>query len=119
LGKTPSCASIVGIDPTILSGGKDGHLGFRVMRERAARIGAKLMIMSAIGTSTDITLVVPRSVAFKNGFACVAGSSARSNVHHTRRAKKNDRHTPVVQRSRLEPTYRLDGRSILSSHNSR
>jgi len=44
-GKTPSCASIVGIDPTILSGGKDGHFGFRGMRERAARIGAKLTIM--------------------------------------------------------------------------
>jgi len=69
LGKTPSCASIVGIDPTILSGGKDGHFGFRGMRERAARIGAKLTIMSVIGTGTDVTLVVPKSVAFKNGFA--------------------------------------------------
>jgi signal transduction histidine kinase/ligand-binding sensor domain-containing protein len=58
----------VGIDPTMLSGGKDGHFGLRGMRERAARIGAKLTIMSAIGTGTDVTLIVPRSVAFKNGF---------------------------------------------------
>jgi hypothetical protein len=68
VGQDAGCASIVGIDPTILSGGKDGHFGFRGMRERAARIGAKLTIMSAIGTGTDVTLVVPRSVAFKNGF---------------------------------------------------
>jgi signal transduction histidine kinase len=32
----------VGIDPAILSGGKDGHFGLRGMRERAARIGARL-----------------------------------------------------------------------------
>jgi signal transduction histidine kinase len=57
----------VGIDPTILSGGKDGHFGLRGMRERAARIGAKLTIMSAIGTGTDVTLVVRRSIASKNG----------------------------------------------------
>ena len=57
----------VGIDPGILSGGKDGHFGLRGMRERAARIGAKLTIVSTVGSGTDITLVVPRSFARRRG----------------------------------------------------
>ena len=57
----------VGIEADILAGGKDGHFGLQGMRERAARIGAKFTIQSAIGTGTDVTIVVPRSLVFKNG----------------------------------------------------
>lgn len=34
----------IGIDPTILDHGKEGHLGLQGMRDRVARIGGKLTI---------------------------------------------------------------------------
>ena len=34
----------VGIDPTVLETGKDGHFGLQGMRERASRIGARIAI---------------------------------------------------------------------------
>jgi signal transduction histidine kinase len=59
----------IGIDPAILSEGKDGHFGLRGMRERAARIGAKLSIVSTMGAGTDVTLVVPQHFARKHGLS--------------------------------------------------
>ncbi|HZJ46251.1 MAG TPA: hypothetical protein VFD63_20910 [Pyrinomonadaceae bacterium] len=38
-----------GIDPVILDQGKAGHFGLQGMRERAARIGGNLMLMSSPG----------------------------------------------------------------------
>jgi signal transduction histidine kinase len=54
----------VGIDPAVLDKGKDGHFGLRGMRERAARIGARLAIDAVPGSGTTVTLVVPGRVAF-------------------------------------------------------
>ena len=59
----------IGIDPAILSEGKDGHFRLRGMRERAARIGAKLSIVSTMGAGTDVTLVVPQHFARKHGLS--------------------------------------------------
>jgi len=55
----------VGIDPTIGDHGKAGHFGLQGMRERVARIGAKLTIVSSAGSGTEITVVVPGGIVFR------------------------------------------------------
>ncbi|PWT83471.1 MAG: hypothetical protein C5B57_06765 [Blastocatellia bacterium] len=55
----------VGIVPTVASEGKDGHFGLRGMRERAARIGGKLTIVSSLNSGTEIRLIVPGRVIFR------------------------------------------------------
>jgi len=54
-----------GIAPAIIAKGREGHFGLLGMRERAVRIGAKLTILSAASTGTEITLVVPGDIAFQ------------------------------------------------------
>jgi signal transduction histidine kinase len=54
-----------GIDPVILDQGKAGHFGLQGMRERAARIGGNLMLMSSPGLGTEITIVVPGRIVFR------------------------------------------------------
>ena len=54
-----------GIDAAVASKGKDGHFGLQGMRERAARIGAKLSLSSSATSGTEITLVVPGDIAFR------------------------------------------------------
>jgi signal transduction histidine kinase len=55
-----------GIDPAVLeSGGRPGHWGIRGMKERAARIGARLEIASRAGAGTEIDLRVPGAVAYR------------------------------------------------------
>jgi signal transduction histidine kinase len=55
----------LGIEPAIADGGKDGHFGLQGMRERAARIGAKLTVLSSPGSGTDIVVVVPGRAIFR------------------------------------------------------
>jgi signal transduction histidine kinase len=55
----------VGIDPAIADRGKEGHYGLAGMRERAARIAARLTIASSSGSGTEITLVVPGRIIFR------------------------------------------------------
>jgi signal transduction histidine kinase len=55
----------VGIDPAFASGGREGHFGLQGMRERAARIGATLTVVSSAGSGTEIALVVPGHVIFR------------------------------------------------------
>jgi signal transduction histidine kinase/ligand-binding sensor domain-containing protein len=56
-----------GIDPGVLKeGGPAGHWGLRGVRERAARIGAKLEFWSEAGAGTEVQLTVPASVAYEN-----------------------------------------------------
>ena len=52
-----------GIDPEILQAGKSGHYGLIGMRERAARIGAKITVVSST-TGTIVTLFVPGEAIF-------------------------------------------------------
>jgi len=53
-----------GIDPNILESGRDGHWGLTGMRERAARIGAKLKVISRLEKGTEVELCVPAEIAF-------------------------------------------------------
>jgi signal transduction histidine kinase/ligand-binding sensor domain-containing protein len=55
----------IGIDPNVLATGKEGHFGLQGMRERAARIGAKLTLVSSTTSGTEITTIVPGSIVFR------------------------------------------------------
>jgi signal transduction histidine kinase len=55
----------VGIDPQVLDKGRSGHFGLQGMRERTARIGGKLTIVSSPATGTDIHIVVPGGIIFR------------------------------------------------------
>ena len=55
----------VGIDPTVADHGKNDHFGLQGMRERAARIGGKLLIVSSPNSGTEVTIVVPGGIVFK------------------------------------------------------
>jgi signal transduction histidine kinase len=54
-----------GIDPNILSSGRDGHWGLSGMRERADRIRARLRVKSSASAGTEIELSVPGYIAFQ------------------------------------------------------
>lgn len=59
----------IGIDPLVVADGKDGHFGLKGMRERAARIGADLTIVSSANTGTVVALVVPGGIVFRKAGA--------------------------------------------------
>jgi len=54
-----------GINPAIADTGKDGHFGLQGMRERSARIGGKLTIVSSTNSGTEIKLIVPGGIIFR------------------------------------------------------
>jgi signal transduction histidine kinase len=54
----------VGIDPSVLDHGRDGHFGLQGIRERAARIKGKLTVVSSPNSGTEVTLVVPGRIVF-------------------------------------------------------
>jgi signal transduction histidine kinase/ligand-binding sensor domain-containing protein len=45
---------------------KSGHFGLQGMRERAQRIGAGLTVATAVGTGTQIALIVPGKTIFRS-----------------------------------------------------
>lgn len=55
----------IGIEPAVAAEGKAGHYGLKGMRERSARIGATLTIVSQTNSGTEVTVVVPGSVVFR------------------------------------------------------
>ena len=55
----------IGIDSSVANSKKSGHFGLQRMRERAFRIGGKLTIVSAPGSGTEITLIMPGAVIFQ------------------------------------------------------
>jgi signal transduction histidine kinase len=56
-----------GIDQKILAdGGVEGHFGLGGMRERATLIGAKLTVWSALGSGTEVELVIAESKAYQS-----------------------------------------------------
>jgi ligand-binding sensor domain-containing protein/signal transduction histidine kinase len=59
----------VGIDPTVADHGKNGHFGLQGMRERAARIGGKLLMVSSPNSGTEVTIVVPGGIVFRESRA--------------------------------------------------
>ncbi len=54
-----------GIDPVIAESSRDGHFGLQGMRERAARIGGRLTVVSSANSGTAINLVVPGGIIFR------------------------------------------------------
>ena len=54
-----------GIDPSLLSSGRDGHWGLSGMRERAERIGGCINVSSRKTAGTEVDLSVPGKVAFQ------------------------------------------------------
>ena len=54
-----------GIDPQVLTAGRDGHWGLAGMRERAARIGGMLNISSSAAAGTEVQLSIPGRIAFE------------------------------------------------------
>lgn len=60
----------VGIDEAILkAGGRAGHGGLAGMRERAARIGGSLAIVSSLMAGTEIDLSVPARRAYRGSIS--------------------------------------------------
>jgi signal transduction histidine kinase/ligand-binding sensor domain-containing protein len=59
----------IGIEPTVSDKGRDGHFGLQGMRERAARIGGKLTLVSSANSGTEITVVVPGGIVFRKASA--------------------------------------------------
>jgi signal transduction histidine kinase len=55
----------VGIDPTIGDHGTEGHFGLQGMHERVARIGGALTVASSASSGTEITVVVPGGIVFR------------------------------------------------------
>jgi nitrate/nitrite-specific signal transduction histidine kinase len=55
-----------GIDPQLLKQGvgRQGHFGLEGMRERAAVVGGKLTVWSALDAGTEIELTVPAGNAY-------------------------------------------------------
>lgn len=54
-----------GIDPELAANGKGGHFGVTGMYERASRLHGRLTISSSSGSGTQVKLVVPDSIAFR------------------------------------------------------
>jgi signal transduction histidine kinase/ligand-binding sensor domain-containing protein len=55
-----------GIQADVLSsGGVSGHWGLVGMRERAQKLGARLLIRSGAGSGTDVELDIPAAVAYR------------------------------------------------------
>lgn len=54
----------VGIDPDVLHTGKAGHFGIQGMKERSARIRAKITILSSRNNGTEVVLKIPGDVAY-------------------------------------------------------
>ncbi len=56
-----------GIDPQVVTGGgREGHFGLSGLRERAAKVGARLKVRTAPGAGTEIDLLVPAIAAFEH-----------------------------------------------------
>jgi len=56
----------IGINPLVLDqGGRAGHWGLPGMRERAQRIGGRLVVWSRLGAGAEIELSIPGSIAYE------------------------------------------------------
>jgi signal transduction histidine kinase/ligand-binding sensor domain-containing protein len=56
----------IGMEASIASGGREGHWGLAGMRERAKNIGARFELWSETGAGTEIEIVIPATIAYRN-----------------------------------------------------
>ena len=77
-----------GIEPAIAAEGKRGHFGLQGMRERAARIGAKLNIVTSTASGTEVSLAVPGRSVFRGGHSSLQSIFERMKAHFDRDGKK-------------------------------
>ncbi|MBB6146421.1 signal transduction histidine kinase/ligand-binding sensor domain-containing protein [Silvibacterium bohemicum] len=77
-----------GMEPAIAEAGKKGHFGLQGMRERAARIGAKLSIVTFTASGTEVSLAVPGRSVFRGGGSSLRDIFRRIRAHSTREAKE-------------------------------
>jgi signal transduction histidine kinase/streptogramin lyase len=75
----------IGIDPTILRSGREGHWGIIGMRERAQRIEASLKLFSRADAGTEVELTVPGSTAYQNPSRSLRSRIARLWIRARRR----------------------------------
>jgi signal transduction histidine kinase len=57
----------IGINPSFVQQGKEGHWGLSGMRERAQKIGGRLNIWANSGAGTEIELTIPARLAYPSG----------------------------------------------------
>ena len=74
----------VGMDPLVLDRGRVGHFGLQGMRERTARIGGKLTVVSSPAAGTEIQVVVPGGIIFRTGTPHRAALLSRIRSFFTR-----------------------------------
>jgi signal transduction histidine kinase len=80
----------VGIDPEVVDTGRPGHFGIQGMRERSARIRARISITSTLNSGTQIALVVPGDVVYRREEKTFLRTLRESNLwrHFSDRASK-------------------------------
>jgi ligand-binding sensor domain-containing protein/signal transduction histidine kinase len=79
----------IGIEPVVADSGKDGHFGLQGMRERAARIGGKLTLVSSATSGTEITVVVPGGIVFRKPSATPLSKSEDFLSRKRQSSKRN------------------------------
>jgi signal transduction histidine kinase/ligand-binding sensor domain-containing protein len=85
-----------GMDPQVVSTGRDGHWGLSGMRERAERIGGKLKVLSLPSAGTEIHLSVPSRLAFESEFSS-RHSRWFSRLYWRKTVEANSRSAPKRQ----------------------
>jgi signal transduction histidine kinase len=73
-----------GIEPAITEAGKKGHFGLQGMRERAARIHAKLNLVTSAACGTEVSLTVPGRSIFRAGHSPLQTVFARMRARFNR-----------------------------------
>ena len=54
-----------GIDPFVLKTGREGHWGLAGMRERAEKLGGRLIVRSSSAAGTEVEFAIPSHIAFE------------------------------------------------------
>jgi signal transduction histidine kinase len=80
-----------GIDPRVLSSGRDGHWGLAGMRERAESIGARFRVWSRARTGTEVELSIPSHIAFVSAPASGWFSRIRHGFRNGKTPWKDDK----------------------------
>lgn len=77
----------VGIEPAVAESGKVGHFGLEGMRERVARIGGQLTIVSSPVSGTVVELVVRGHAIFRSPTRVRSALLAKLNPFLRRRGQ--------------------------------